>query len=447
MKQSVKKNYIYNLIYHILILILPLITAPYISRVLGAEKIGIYSYVISISAYFITFGTLGMTIYGQREIAYRQKNKKEYSKVFWEILILKFITMTISTILFYFIFARGTTYSIFYKILLLELIGNCFDISWFFQGLEQFKKTIKINIIVKIVSVIAIFCLVKTKNDLYKYIIIYALSVLLGNISLWIYLPRYIQKIKIRELKILKHLKPTIVFFIPQIAMQVYTLLDKTMIGNIIFDKSEVGYYEQSQKVVRMVLTLITSLGTVMLPRIANKFSEGKKEEVQNYMRKSFNFVFLLAYPMIFGIIAVSKNFVPIFFGAGYDKVSIIMSVISPIILLIGLNTIIGTQYLITTKRQSEYTKAIVSGAVINFCLNFILIKPFGAIGAAIAVLTGLGAGIGIGLATGKAVDAIARQPEAAGDIRTSLLLGCALAEATAVYGLVVSILIIFMVK
>ena len=387
MSQSVKKNYIYNLIYHILILILPLITAPYISRILGAENIGIYSYVISISAYFITFGTLGMTIYGQREIAYRQKDKKEYSKIFWEILILKLVTMTISATLFYFIFARGTTYTIYYKILMLELIGNCLDIGWFFQGLEEFKKTIKKNVIVKILSVIAIFCLVKTKDDLYKYLIIYALSILLGNMSLWTYLPKYIEKVKIKELKILRHIKPTINFFIPQIAMQIYTLLDKTMLGNIILDKSEVGFYEQSQKIVRMVLTLITSLGTVMLPRIASKFSEGKKDEIENYMKKSFNFVFLLAYPMIFGIIAVSPNFVPVFFGKGYDRVSLIMNVISPIILLIGLNTIIGSQYLLPTKRQTEYTKSIVSGSIINVIMNFLLIKPYGAIGASIATV------------------------------------------------------------
>ena len=124
------------------------------------------------------------------------------------------------------------------------------------------------------------------------------------------------------------------------------------MIGTIISDKSEVGFYDQSQKIIKVVLAVITSLGTVMLPRIANNFANGEKEKVNEYMKKSFNMVFFLAFPMIFGIIAVSENFVPIFFGQGYEKVAILMNVISPIILFIGLSNVTGTQYLLPTKRQ-----------------------------------------------------------------------------------------------
>ena len=114
---------------------------------------------------------------------------------------------------------------------------------------------------------------VKTKNDLSIYILIYVLSNFIGNISLWIYLPKYVEKVKIKELNIIKHLKPTLWLFVPQIAMQIYTVLDKTMIGVIISDKSEVGYYEQAQKIVRLCLTLVTSLGIVMVPRMANTFA------------------------------------------------------------------------------------------------------------------------------------------------------------------------------
>ena len=153
-KNSIVKNYIYNLIYQIIVLILPLITTPYISRVLGAENIGIYSYTISIATYFVLFGSLGIALYGQREIAYYQEDKKKYSSIFWEIVILRSITMTISLILFYIIFVNGNQYQIYYKILILELIGNCIDISWFFQGLEEFKKTVTRNMIIKLISVI-----------------------------------------------------------------------------------------------------------------------------------------------------------------------------------------------------------------------------------------------------------------------------------------------------
>lgn len=387
MSKSLKKNYIYNLMYQLLVLILPLITTPYLSRILGPENIGIYSYTLSISTYFVLFGTLGVTIYGQTQIAYEQGKTKKYSKTFWEIIILRFITMIISMVIFYFVFVKGMQYQMYYKILLLELLANCFDISWFFQGLEEFKKVIKRNLIIKLVSIVCIFTFVKNTNDLVKYYIIYVLSILVGNLSIWIYLPKYLKKVKIKQLNILPHIKPTMELFIPQIAIQIYTVLDKTMIGTIIANKSEVGYYEQSQKIVKVLLTIVTSLGTVMLPRIANTFINQENEKMKNYMKKSFNFVFLLAFPMIFGVIAVADSFVPIFFGQGYDKVSQLMVIISPIILLIGISGTIGTQYLLPTQRQKEYTISVIAGAIINFTMNLCLINKFGAIGASIATV------------------------------------------------------------
>lgn len=386
-KKSITKNYIYNLIYQVLVLILPLVTTPYISRVLGAENIGIYSYTLSIVTYFILFGSLGVALYGQREIAYYQKDKKKYSIIFWEIVILRAITMTISLILFYLIFVNGNQYQIYYKILILELIGNCIDISWFFQGIEEFKKTVIRNMIIKLISVISIFTFVKSQNDLKIYFWIYVLSTSIGNASLWLYLPKFLTKVKIKELHLFRHLKPTLGLFIPQIAVQVYTVLDRTMIGAIISDKSEVGFYDQSQKIIKLLMTIITSLGTVMLPRIANTFASGEKEKINNYMKRSFNMVFLLAFPMIFGIISVSKAFVPIFFGEGYDKVVILMNVISPIILFIGLSNVTGTQYLLPTKRQKEYTISVIIGAITNFIMNACLIWKFGAIGASIGTV------------------------------------------------------------
>lgn len=387
-KSSIKKNYFYNLFYQLLIMVLPFITTPYVSRVLGANNIGIYSYTYSIVSFFISFGSLGISLYGQREIAFVQDDKKKYSKIFWEILLLKTITLSISMIVYWITFVYGNNdYRIYYKILTLELIANIIDISWFFQGLEDFKKTVIRNTIVKILSIIAIFIFVKTKNDLIKYFVIYMLSTLLGNASLWFYLSKYISKVKIRELNIFKHLKPTIMLFIPQIAVQVYTLLDKTMIGTIISDKSEVGYYEQAQKIVKTALTIITSLGTVMMPRIANTYSNGDKTKVKEYMYKSFNFVFLLAFPLILGLISVSDSFVPVFFGDGYEKTSQIIKIISPIILFIGLSNVTGTQYLLPTKRQTEFTLSVVTGAIVNFIMNSILIPKLGAIGASIGTV------------------------------------------------------------
>ena len=241
--KKIAKNYIYNLIYQVLVIILPLITTPYVSRILGAENIGIYSYTLSIVTYFVLIGSLGIATYGQREIAYVQSDKKKRSSIFWEIIIFRIITMIVVSIFYYFMYIKGTQYTSYYKILILELISNCLDISWFFQGMEEFKKTVLRNTIVKVLSIICIFSLVKTANDLSVYILIYALSNLVGNISLWAYLPKYIQKIDIKELKLLRHLRPVIALFIPQIAIQLYTVLDKVMIGAMVENKVESGYY------------------------------------------------------------------------------------------------------------------------------------------------------------------------------------------------------------
>lgn len=388
MSQSVKKNYLYNLTYQLLTLVLPLITTPYVSRVLGAQNLGIYSYTLSVSAFFILFGSLGIAMYGQREIAFVRDNREKRSSTFWEIVILRAITMLAAIVIFYIAFVTGNNdYRMYYRILLLELIGNVLDISWFFQGLEDFRKTVTRNMAVKLLSVICIFVFVRSGEDLPAYFLIYVLSILAGNLSLWLYLPKLIFGPRHAKLHIFRHFKPTVALFIPQIAIQVYTILDRTMIGAIIADKSEVGYYDQAQKIVKMLLTVVTSLGTVLMPRIAHTYASGDMEKVHDYMRKSFRAVFFLSFPLIFGIISVSEAFVPAFFGAGYDKVKILMPVISPILFLIGMSNVTGTQYLLPTMRQKEYTISVLTGSGVNFCMNALMIPHFGAFGASIGTV------------------------------------------------------------
>ncbi len=386
-KKSITKNYIYNMVYQVLILILPLITTPYLSRVLGAEGIGIYSYTYTIVTYFILFGSLGVALYGQREIAYAQENVEARKKTFIEIIIFRFITIGIATIAYFFLFMNGEKYQLYYRILLLELIAGAFDISWFFQGMEEFKRTVTRNVLVRLCSVSLVFVLVKTKEDLAMFTLIYSIADLLGNLSLWLYLPKYLKGVKVKNINVLQHLPQITLLFIPQIANQLYKMLDTTMIGKLVEDKSELGFYEQGQKVIRLLLTMVTSLGVVMIPRMASTFASGDKEKINDYMKMSFKFVFFLAFPIMFGIISISKDFVPIFFGDGYDKVAILINIISPILLLMGIANVVGTQYMLPTKRQKEYTISVVIGVVVNFILNYILILNYGAIGASISTV------------------------------------------------------------
>lgn len=371
--------------YQVLILILPIVTTPYISRVLGAEKVGIYSFTISIVTYFSLFGTLGVSLYGQREIAYARENKSKRKKTFFEIIFFRFITMSLSIAVYFFVFARNNEYQEYYQILLLYLLAAAFDISWFFQGMEEFKKTVTRNVIVRIISVCCIFLFVKTQEDLSKYLLIYSLADFLGNLSLWLYLPKYFKGVEIKHLNIRRHMIPIVLLFIPQIAIKLYNIIDRTMIGYMIAEKSELGNYEEAYKLINVLFTVVSSLSIVMVPRIASVFASGDKKKLNDYIIKSFRFTFFLAFPMMMGIITISKEFVPIFLGEGYDKVAIIINILAPMLVLCGITNVIGTQYLLPTKRQKEYTLSILGGLIVNIVLNLVAISFYGAIGAAVA--------------------------------------------------------------
>ena len=384
---KVVKNYLYNLSYQILVLIVPLITTPYVSRVLGAKGVGTFSYTNSIVQYFILFGCIGLNLYGQREIAYVQHENEKRDKVFWELVILRIIAVSISLTVFYFTLASHGKYASVFLIMCLDILASMVDISWFFQGIEDFKKIVVRNFIIKIVGVALIFIFVKSSDDLLLYVICHSATLFLGNLSMWAYMPKLVGKVKLRELEIKKHMRPTIVLFLPQIATSVYTVLDKTMIGLLTGIEEEVAYYEQSQKIVKIVMTLVTSLGTVMMPRVANLFKQNEIDKVKNYLSKSFRFVFFLSFPMMFGLMAVGCNIVPWFFGLGYDMVIPNMMVIAPILVIIALSNIMGTQYLLPTGRQKEYTLSVVTGCVVNFTLNLLLIPHFLSIGAAVSTV------------------------------------------------------------
>ena len=384
---KVIKNYLYNASYQLLLIILPIITTPYVSRVLGADGVGTYSYTNSITQYFILFGCIGLNLYGQREIAYYQNDVRKRNRTFFELVFLRAITISISLIIFYLTMVQFSKYSSIFLIQTLDIIASIFDISWFFQGIEDFKRTVLRNFLVRFLCVTLIFIFVKSPADLPLYVLCYSGTLFLGNISLWLYMPKYVNKNDINGLNIKKHIRPAVMLFLPQIATSLYTYLDKTMIGYITDNTAEVAYYEQSQTIVKTVMTVITSLGTAMMPRIANLFKTNQYEEIKKYMNASIKFVLLLAIPFTFGIMGIAKGFVPWFFGEGYEKVVPNMMVIAPVIIFIGMSTITGTQYLLPLGRQKEYTLSVIAGAVINFILNIIFISIFGSFGAAMGTL------------------------------------------------------------
>ncbi len=382
---SIKKNYIYNTLYEILAIISPLITAPYVSRIFEADGVGIYSYTNAITSYFTMFAALGVKSYGQREIAQHRDNKQECSKLFWELEIMCISTTLICLLVWVMLIIFSNSYSIYYMILTMTVVATAFDISWFWGGQEQYKFIVIRNSIIKIAGIILLFTFVHKKSDLLLYIALIAGTGLLGNISMWSYLPKFLTKVDFRSLNVKRHYKETMIYFIPTIATSIYTMLDKAMIGWITNNDSENGYYEQATKIIHICKTIVFSINTVVSSRMSYLFIQKKHDEILKKMKTTMNFIFLIATPIVFGLIGVSSNFVPIFFGKGYEKTVTIIMVMAPLLIIIGISNCLGSLYFTPSGQRARSNKAIITGAVINLICNSFLIYLFASIGAAIA--------------------------------------------------------------
>ena len=385
---QVVKNFLYNVSYQLLVIILPLITVPYVSNILGAEGIGNYAFTYANMQYFVIFGMVGISLYGNRQIAYVRENKEKLKNTFYSIYTLQLITTTISFLLyliFTLVFNNGD-YKWLYIVQGINILASMIDISWLFMGLEQFKKTVVRNTIVKLVSLASIFIFVRSSDDTVIYTLIIALSSFIGNLTFWLYIPKMIgfKRIKILELKV--HLKSSLALFIPQLAIHIYVLLDRTMLG-IITDTVQVGYYENSQKIVKVVLTIATAIGTVMMPKIANTVASGDMKKVKYYIQNSFFFVSALSIPLMFGLMGVAKELSPWFFGDNFKGIENLIVLSSLIILAISWSNVLGTQLLVPLNKTKEFTISVTAGAIINFILNLVMLKKFGAVGACISTI------------------------------------------------------------
>lgn len=385
MEKSIKKNYVYNLVFQLLTLILPFLTIPYLSRVLGVANIGISSYTLSIVSYFILFGSVGVASYGQREVAMHRNDKDKCSKIFWELFLYKTIICFISLIGFVILILLSKNYQIIYIILILNLLSAMLDITWFFQGLEEYKFISIRNIVIKLISVVCIFLFVKDTSDFNLYILISSLSLIIGSLSLWTKLPKYVNKIELNELKIFSHSKNTLIYFMPQIATQVYTMLDKSMIKWITGSEVQNGYYEQAYRIATISLTIITALSTVIAPRIAYLYANNKHQEIKERLTKSINYVILLGLPITIGMISITNNFITWFLSSEFDYVKVLLPIFSPLVLIIGLSNCLGSQCLTPCGRRFKSAVALWIGAIINFILNLFLINIWGCLGAVIS--------------------------------------------------------------
>lgn len=383
---SIKKNVIISTLYQILSVITPLITAPYISRVIGADGIGEYSYTSSIQLYFSLFAALGTAEYGLREISRARMDVEKRSRLFWEIELVSILTSLFMLLLWGIFILFQHQYLTMYLILTLNIFNTMLDISWFFDGLEQFQYTVAKNSIVKIVGVVLILLFVKSPKDTDLYVFIMTASTLLGTLSMWLEINKFVIKTKIDLSNLKKHFHETAIYFIPTIATSIYTSMDKTLIGLITHSAAENAYYEQATKIVNLVKALtFTSVNAVLGARISFLFFKEKYSEIKKNIHLSIDYVMFIGVGICFGLISISNTFVPVFFGSGWGKVILILQLFSPQVIIIGISNCLGSQYYTPAGLRKQSAIYIIIGAIVNLILNLILIPKFASTGATFA--------------------------------------------------------------
>ncbi|SHI98974.1 Membrane protein involved in the export of O-antigen and teichoic acid [Butyrivibrio fibrisolvens DSM 3071] len=387
---SLKKNLSYNIIYQIFTIMMPLITAPYLSRIIGVSGIGMYSYTFTVAEYFVFFALLGVSNYGNRTIAGCIKDNR--NRTFINIYATQ-LSVSLIVILAYiiYIFFIVKNYKALAAIQLLYVLSAGADVTWYFFGTEKFKLTTIRTVIIKLISLILIFAFVRDYNDIWKYTLIMAGGYLVSQLIMWPYVIAEIkyQKPVISEMKI--HLKNMIILFIPVIAITVYKMMDKIML-EAICDVNSVGFYESAEKIVKVPAYAIVAIGTAMLPRMSKLGHENNKTKMLEYFGLSVELSGFLIFGMAFGLMAIAKFLVPIYYGKDFEYSIILLETLSFSLLFTTWASAIRTQYLIPLKHDKEYIVSVCSGAIVNLILNSVLIPLYGAYGAVIATISAEGA-------------------------------------------------------
>lgn len=386
--RSLSQNLAAQLIYQMSLYLVPFITTPYLSRVLGSEMIGRYSYARSIASYFILAAGFGTATYGQRLIASLQADEARQRQAFRDLALLRCIAAVAGCVLFGLTVVPGSVDPRMYVFVGLEIFSVAADITWYFQGREQFPVVALCNGAAKFLMVGLLFLFVKTPADVAAYACVYTAMTLLGGGAQWLFLPRD-NRLDNGGMTLLNREKGHIFcafrLFVAQLAMQIYTVLDKTMIGLITHSEAENGYYDQAQKLIRLVEAVCTVIAPVIASRVAVLWSQGRKKEATDILEMSFRFVCCIGVPIVVGLQLIVRDFVPVYYGAGYAPVVPLLRVLSILPLVIGLSNVIGIQFLVPVGRENKLTASVTAGALVNVYLNLFLIRRMASTGAAIA--------------------------------------------------------------
>lgn len=389
MDKKLFTNYFYNILYQVFTILVPLITVSYTTRVLG-DALGVNAFSGSVVQWFVIFGIMGINNYGIKTVGAVRDDKNILSKTFAGIFLMQLINMLLVMVI-YIIFISISTfeYKIIYFIQALTIMATMFDISWFYLGIEDFKINAIRNIIVRTIGIILIFLVVKKQEDLWLFVLINAGVAVLGQMIMFVQLPRHIDFIKVSIKEAYhEHFKENMILFVPQLATSVYNIMDQTLVGIFASDwEAQSAYYQQAIRFVRMFLYLITSIGSVIMPRISNVFHKGNNEQIKAYLSVTLKLAIYLSIPIMFGTAAIAPSLVPWLMDESFHSVSYLIPITCPIIILVSLSNVFGIQYLLPTGKTKAYSTTVVIGAVVNLISNAILIPKFGALGACISIV------------------------------------------------------------
>ncbi|MEF2889954.1 MAG: polysaccharide biosynthesis C-terminal domain-containing protein [Turicibacter sanguinis] len=385
---NLKRNIIYQFLYQILLLVIPLFLSKYVTNIFLKDTLGVYSYSYSIASYFVIIGMLGIQKYGTRVIAQNSNDEIKLRKNFWSLYYLHVLISLISLIGYLLLALSMKEDRIVYFIQGIYVASVIFDVTWLFYGIENFRSVVLKNSLVKIMEILLIIILVKNNNDLWLYTLIMSMSIFIGQAVMLPPAKRIVQPIPIEFKDIKPHIKPLFILSISVIATSVYSFLDKTILGILSQGgKGDVALYEYSEKIIKIPLSMMTSIGTVMLPRMSTLSVNKDEKNLKNYVYASVILISMIAIGAMFGVASISKNFVMIWYGEDYYGCIKGIILLSPLIFFVSFGDIVRTQFLIPNNKDKEYTISIVFGAILNFLLNLKLIPIFGLNGAIFATL------------------------------------------------------------
>lgn len=382
---SLRKNYLYTVLIQLVSMLAPLVTAPYLARVLGSEGVGTYSYVLSVATAFSLFTALGFSSYGLREVSRVRDDPTAVSQLFWELTVLRMATTLLTGGAYVLLCLRMTDRAVYAAAGWL-ILATGLDLTWLFQALERFGSVTLRHLAVKGVTVALIFALVRDREDVVLYALIQTGGTALSHLLLW---PRVRSLVGRPQAPVrpLRHLRPSLTYFVPAVATSVYTVLDKTMLGALTGDMTQSGYYESAHKIIRLLMAVIVSLNVVVGVRTSYLFGKNRWEQAHVHLLDTFRFTCALAFPLWAGIAACGDGFAVVFFGTEFAATGALLRRFAPLLFVVGISNVLGSLYLTPAgyRRRSNY--AIVTGAVVNLLLNVALIPRYGGGGAVLASL------------------------------------------------------------